>query len=235
MEGSSKKRSFVSIIFNTLVLHLFSLIEQRLNNIRTTLSRSSSLYSRTTYIYHTQITSLLLEYTYYLLRIFVRTKKRLSKISERRKGREREGERKVHAMRATYERRTKREREIEREKERRKEREREERDASRPHQHVNRGELRRARHAFTITRREAPRRNLWRRHTGPLVARQKRRAYLSLSLSLSRSRRDLLLRLAFPPIDRSSQRLFISSPSAIYSSRLYTSFETLSFFLWIIV
>lgn len=91
-----------------------------------------------------------------------------------------------------------RKREIEREKERRKEREREERDASRPHQHVNRGELRRARHAFTITRREAPRRNLWRRHTGPLVARQKRRAYLSLSLS--RSRRDLLLRLAFPPI-----------------------------------
>lgn len=134
-------------------------------------------------------------------------------------------------MRATYERGTKKERDRERERE--KEREREERDASRPHQHVNRGELRRARHAFTITRREAPRRNLWRRHTGPLVARQKRRAYLSLSLS--RSRRDLLLRLAFPPIDRSSQRLFISSPSAIYSSRLYTSFETLSFFLWIIV
>lgn len=134
-------------------------------------------------------------------------------------------------MRATYERGTKKERDRERERE--KEREREERDASRPHQHVNRGELRRARHAFTITRREAPRRNLWRRHTGPLVARQKRRAYLSLSLS--RSRRDLLLRLAFPPIDRSSQRLFISSPSAIYSSRLYTSFETLFFFLWIIV
>ena len=124
MEGSSKKRSFVSIIFNTLVLHLFSLIEQRLNNIRTTLSRSSSLYSRTTYIYHTQITSLLLEYTYYLLRIFVRTKKRLSKISERRKERERERERKVHAMRATYERRTKRERDRDREREKERERER---------------------------------------------------------------------------------------------------------------
>lgn len=82
-------------------------------------------------------------------------------------------------MRATYERGTKKERDRERERE--KEREREERDASRPHQHVNRGELRRARHAFTITRREAPRRNLWRRHTGPLVA---RRAYLSLSFSL---------------------------------------------------
>lgn len=129
-------------------------------------------------------------------------------------------------MRATYERGTKKERDRERERE--KEREREERDASRPHQHVNRGELRRARHAFTITRREAPRRNLWRRHTGPLVA---RRAYLSLSLSLAPVETcsfDL-------PFRRSSQRLFISSPSAIYSSRLYTSFETLSFFLWIIV
>ena len=138
-------------------------------------------------------------------------------------------------MRATYERRTKRERDRDREREKERERERGARRVTTAPTRESRRTKARTTRVHDHATRGAATQPLAQAHRASCCTPETPGLSLSLSLSLSRSRRDLLLRLAFPPIDRSSQRLFISSPSAIYSSRLYTSFETLSFFLWIIV